>query len=249
MDIRKMWLFSRPIAHRGLHTEGCPENSLAAFKNAIDAGYPIEIDIRPVDDGTVVVFHDERLSRMTGNDGYVCNLSNDELNSLRLSGTEEKIPTFEEVLSYVNGQVPLLIEIKNEAKAGALEKSAIEMLKSYKGDFAVQAFNPYSLEYFKHNAPEMIRGQLSSFYEGSSLSLLKRTVLKKLKMNKVSAPDFVSYHAADLPNKYVTRTNLPVLAWTVRSNTELERVLPHCDNVIFEGFTPVINREPEQNEN
>ncbi|MDR0426938.1 MAG: glycerophosphodiester phosphodiesterase [Clostridiales bacterium] len=242
MDIRKTWLFQTPIAHRGLHDENRPENSLASFENAVANQYPIELDIRPIDDGTVVVFHDDRLSRMTDNDGYVCNLTRAELAVQRLANTEEKIPTFEEVLSVVNGRTPILIEIKNEGKAGLLEKTALEMLKGYPGDFAVQAFNPFALEYFKHNAPEIMRGQLSCFYEGAALSRFKRSLLKKLKLNRVSAPDFISYAGANLPNKYVTRTGLPVLAWTVRSNTEMETVLPYCENIIFEGFIPIINR-------
>ena len=71
MDIFNSWLVETPIAHRGLHNKECPENSLPAFQNAIDAGYPIEIDVQIIADGTVVVFHDESLSRLTDNDGYI----------------------------------------------------------------------------------------------------------------------------------------------------------------------------------
>ena len=149
MDIKKSWLFSRPIAHRGLHGIDAPENSLAAFGKAIEAGFPIEIDVRPIDDGTVVVFHDDKLTRMTDLDGYVCNMTKSDLEKVRLRNSDERIPTFKEVLEFVDGRTPLLIEIKNDSTVGQLERDTLELLSSYKGEYAVQSFNPYSMEFFK----------------------------------------------------------------------------------------------------
>lgn len=245
MDIKKSWLFSRPIAHRGLHGIDAPENSLAAFGKAIDAGFPIEIDVRPIDDGTVVVFHDDKLTRMTDLDGYVCNMTKSDLEKVRLRNSDERIPTFKEVLEFVDGRTPLLIEIKNDSTVGQLERDTLELLSSYKGEYAVQSFNPYSMEFFKKNAPQIPRGQLSCFFDKKDLGFFKRFVLKRLKMNKVSSPDFISYNHANLPNKYVTKTKLPTLAWTVHSNAEMEKCLPYCDNIIFENFIPVIGEKEE----
>ena len=245
MDIKKSWLFSRPIAHRGLHGIDAPENSLAAFGKAIEAGFPIEIDVRPIDDGTVVVFHDDKLTRMTDLDGYVCNMTKSDLEKVRLRNSDERIPTFKEVLEFVDGRTPLLIEIKHDSTVGQLERDTLELLSSYKGEYAVQSFNPYSMEFFKKNAPQIPRGQLSCFFDKKDLGFFKRFVLKRLKMNKVSSPDFISYNHANLPNKYVTKTKLPTLAWTVRSNAEMEKCLPYCDNIIFENFIPVIGEKEE----
>lgn len=238
-------MFSRPIAHRGLHGIDAPENSLAAFGKAIDAGFPIEIDVRPIDDGTVVVFHDDKLTRMTDLDGYVCNMTKSDLEKVRLRNSDERIPTFKEVLEFVDGRTPLLIEIKNDSTVGQLERDTLELLSSYKGEYAVQSFNPYSMEFFKKNAPQIPRGQLSCFFDKKDLGFFKRFVLKRLKMNKVSSPDFISYNHANLPNKYVTKTKLPTLAWTVHSNAEMEKCLPYCDNIIFENFIPVIGEKEE----
>lgn len=238
-------MFSRPIAHRGLHGIDAPENSLAAFGKAIEAGFPIEIDVRPIDDGTVVVFHDDKLTRMTDLDGYVCNMTKSDLEKVRLRNSDERIPTFKEVLEFVDGRTPLLIEIKNDSTVGQLERDTLELLSSYKGEYAVQSFNPYSMEFFKKNAPQIPRGQLSCFFDKKDLGFFKRFVLKRLKMNKVSSPDFISYNHANLPNKYVTKTKLPTLAWTVRSNAEMEKCLPYCDNIIFENFIPVIGEKEE----
>lgn len=242
MEIFNSWLVKDYIAHRGLHNNHLPENSLGAFANAINEGYAIELDVQQIADGTVIVFHDYSLSRMTGKDGYTKNLIKAELGSYTLANTEYSIPTLAEVLELVDGQVPILIEVKNEGKVGSLEKATYDLLKDYNGDFAIQSFNPYSLEWFKNNAPQIWRGQLSSFFKGENLSFGKRFALKRMLLNKkVSCPDFISYNATNLPNLYVNRyKKLPLLAWVVRSQTEYMHVAKHCDNIIFEGFEPKI---------
>lgn len=244
MKTTNSWLFSKPIAHRGLHDAENPENTLAAFKKAKDAGFPIELDLRIIDDGTVIVFHDEKLSRLTGSDGYVTNLVKEKLKDYKVLKTDEYIPTFEEVLELINGQVPLLIEIKNSHKIGTLERKTLEILKGYDGDYAVQSFNPYTVEYFKNCAPHIPRGQLSSFFaEEKSLGILKKFILKRMLLNKISRPDFISYDYRYLPNIYVTKTKLPTLAWTVRSQQEYEAVKMYCNNIIFENFIPQIEEK------
>ncbi len=242
MDLFNSWLVERPIAHRGLHDKTVPENSLTAFARAIEAGHPIELDVQLIADGTVVVFHDDSLSRLTDNDGYLKFLNKEDLKYLSLLDSNEKIPTLEEVLALVNGKVPLLIEIKNEGKVGDLEKKVIDILHNYKGEFAIQAFNPYVLEYFYKHAPEIPRGQLSSYFRDVKLAFFKKFALKRMMLNKkVSHPDFISYEAKRLPNRFTRKyKNIPLLAWTVRSQSEYLKVVKHCDNVIFENFEPMI---------
>lgn len=244
MDIKNSWLFKSPITHRGLHTFEFPENSLIAFKNSIKNCYTIELDVRIIDDGTLIVFHDEKLIRVTKQDGYVTKLKKSDLENIFLisgdgKNTDQHIPTFREVLDFVAGRVPLLIEIKNQGKVGHLESKVIEELRNYNGEFAIQSFNPYTLEYFKNNAPHIIRGQLSCFFDKNELKgAIKRSALKKLKLNKIAKPDFISYRFTDLPNKYVEKTGLPVLAWTIQNNADMEKIIPFCDNIIFENFIP-----------
>ncbi len=236
------WLIEIPIAHRGLHDKQAPENSMSAFKNALDAGYAIELDVRLLSDGTVVVFHDDSLARMTGNDGYIKFLTKSDLERLTLADSQEKIPTFEEVLKLVDGKTPLLIEVKNEGKVGELENKVIKMLSNYKGKFAIQAFNPFVLNYFYKHAPNMLRGQLASFFKGERLPFFQKFALKRLMLcKKVSHPDFISYDHNSLPNRFVRKfKKLPLIAWTVRSQEEYMKVVKHCDNIIFENFEPKI---------
>lgn len=245
-DIFKSWLVEIPIAHRGLHDKNTPENSLAAFSKAIEKGFAIELDVQLLSDDTVVVFHDNSLSRMTGNDGYIKFLNKNDLKVLKLKGTKEHIPTFEEVLNLVDGKTPLLIEIKNSStKVGKLEQKVVDLLKNYNGEYAVQSFNPFSLQYFKNHAPNILRGQLSGSYKGedfNGIPFYQKFFLKRMALNKtISHPNFINYEANALPNRYVKKyKQIPLLAWVVRSKEEYLRVVKHCDNIVFEDFIPEI---------
>ena len=167
-------------------------------------------------------------------------MKKEDLKDIRLAGTDQKIPTLDEFLEFVNGRVPVLIEIKNNNKVGDLESALYSKLKEYKGEYAIQAFNPFVLEWFKNNAPEVIRGQLSGYFKGEQLSFLKKLFLKRMTLNKkVSQPHFISYEASTLPNRFVRKyKTLPLLAWTVRRQAGYMKDIKFCDNIIFEGFEP-----------
>ena len=242
MEIFNSWIVKDYIAHRGLHTKDLPENSLGAFSNAIENCYPIELDVQLIADGNIIVFHDYSLARMTGKDGYTKNLVTSELPSYNLQKTNYTIPTLAQVLELVDGQVPLLIEIKNEGAVGELESKLWEILKNYNGEYAVQSFNPYSLEWFKNNAPQVWRGQLSTFFKKSDLSFFKKFALKRMLLNKkVSCPHFISYDARFLPNFYVKRyKKLPLIAWCITTQSDYMKVIKYCDNIIFENFEPKV---------
>lgn len=238
--LEEMELFKKPIAHRGLWNGELPENSMGAFKNAAEKGYPIELDIRLSLDGQIVVFHDGNLKRMTGSPMNVEDLTYNELKGLKLVGTGYGIPLLREVLEEIDGKVPLLIEIKDSPQNVKLCEAFLKLMEKYKGEFAAQSFNPYILRYLYENCPVMIRGQLATFDYGN-LSKFKAFLLKRLVFNRTAKPHFVSYNAENLPNKYVDgckRKNMAVLAWTVRSQEEYDRLKGYVDNIIFEGFIP-----------
>lgn len=242
-DIFNSWLVEKYIAHRGFYNDKLPENSIGAFKNAIDHDYGIELDVHQIADGTVVCFHDDKLQRMTDKSGYLKNISCKHcLKEYKLNGTKYTIPTLQEVLELVDGKVPILVEIKNTGKVGPLEEAVWELLKNYKGEYAVVSFNPFVLEWFKKNAPEVIRGQGSSYFRGERLSFVTKFVLKRMMLNKkISEPHFITYNTKNLPNRFVNKfKDLPLLAWPVESQKEYNRVVKHCDNIIFEHFEPKI---------
>lgn len=243
MEIFNSWLVNQYIAHRGFHNKELPENSMGAFEKCLEYNYAIECDVHQIEDGTIVCFHDHTLKRMTDKDGYVTQIkSKKDLKNYKLAGTEYTIPTFEELLKKVKGKVPILIEIKNFEKPGSLEKTLLEMLKNYKGEYAIQSFNPYVLGWFEKNAPEITRGQLSSFFKDVKLSFFKKFILKRMMVNKsISKPHFIAYKYDEIPNRYVKKyKKLPLLAWPVPSQQDYMKVAKHCDNIIFENFEPRI---------
>lgn len=248
MNIYDSWLVQQPIAHRGLFTDKIPENSLSAFKNAIKSKLPIELDVTILTDGTVVVFHDEKLARLTGKDGFISNCSYADIAKLTLSGTKEKIPTLKEALEVIDGKVPILIEIKNFGKVGAIEKAVWKALQGYRGEYAIQSFNPYTLEWFKKNAPKIKRGQLSCFFKNKEITGVKRFSLKRMLLNKkISEPNFINYAAEDMPNKYVKKYygKIPVLAYTIESEADESRLENYVDNIVFDKYIPKKLREPQ----
>lgn len=235
------WMRSVPIAHRGLHDEkaGIPENSLAAFAAAVEQGYAIEMDLQMSADGKILVFHDYNLQRMTGFNEKVRNLTWEQLQGLKLSGTSEGIPLFADLLALVGGKVPLLIEIKNEGVVGDLEQAVIDELRKYRGEFAVQSFNPFVMNYFYKHAPEIIRGQLSSNFKKDTLAWWKKFLLRNLLLNFLSKPAFISYEFGALPSWFAHRVRakgLLLLTWTVTNPQDYDQAQKLYDNVIFEGF-------------
>jgi glycerophosphoryl diester phosphodiesterase len=241
--IGRVELIHKPIAHRGFHSgDGTtPENSIASFREAIEANLPFELDVHLLKDGGVVVFHDDDLERMTGMSGQITRLTTHEVRTLRLLESNHRIPLLEEVLEEVNGKVTILIEIKNDPRIESLARAVSERLKCYHGPAAIQAFNPFALKWFYENQAEIPRGQLAGDFRDESMAFYKKFLLQRLMMNRFSKPDFIAYDHRCLPFPAVSKARsrgLPVLGWTVRSTKERDHAMRFCDNIIFEGFNP-----------
>ena len=231
------WLLTKPIAHRGLWGENIVENSLSAYENAVINGYPIEIDLYSSIDGELFSFHDQNLERMTGQGGYIYQKTAKELKTLKLNGSNESIPTFNEVLSVVDGKVPLLIELKDQPDKTYVDK-VVERLKSYKGEFAIQSFNPLYIKRVKKLAPFFLRGILGTKTHSKNLPFIKRQVIKNMLLSFLIKPDFISYSFEDLPLKKCKAKRLPVITWTITNENDYKRIKPYAKNIIFENFIP-----------
>ncbi|PWM71685.1 MAG: glycerophosphodiester phosphodiesterase [Bacillota bacterium] len=231
------WLVRNPIAHRGLWGENIPENSLLAYEKAAQKRYPVEIDVYLTKDGRIVSFHDDKLARMTGAEGLIYEKTYEELKELRLNGSEYTIPLLEEIFSVCEGKSPLLIEIKDQPRGKELTRMLVGILKKYNGEFAVQSFNPLYIREVKKLAPEFIRGILATTDVGVIQSALKRRVVKKMSLNYLIKPDFISYdyNGYPLPERKVRKK--ACLAWTVTSYEIWDKIKPYVDNIIFEGFS------------
>ena len=234
-------------AHRGYHDKPeIPENSIAAFKRAIQYGLPTEIDVHLIADGSLVVFHDEELERETGVKGIIEDYDITNLSKLRLEGTDERIPTFDEVLGLYEGTgLPLLIELKvNRGNYAPLTRAVAERLDSYKGPFAVQSFDPRVLLEIKRIRPHFTRGQLAKDFhkKREGLPFYQIPLLTNMTLNLLTKPDFISYKFRDRSNRSlrrrVDRGGMTEASWTIRSPEALKAAVKAGCIPIFEKIEP-----------
>lgn len=240
-----------PIAHRALHDRaaGRPENSAAAIRAAVDAGYGIEIDIQPSADGVPMVFHDYGLERLTGRPGRIADLTAADLAGTQLLGGTGGVPTLAEVLKIVDGRVPLLVEIKDQdggmgPNVGPLERAVAAVLAGYGGPVAVMSFNPHSVAAMADAAPDIPRGLTTCGWEPEDAA--EDGVRPDLADRLRAIPDydrvgacFISHHHLDLDRPRVAELKAQgaaVLCWTIRTSEEEARARKTAQNVTFEGY-------------
>lgn len=242
-------LLGRPVAHRGFHdiAAGRPENSRAAIRAAIEAGYGIEIDLQLTRDGRAMVFHDYDMGRLTGRSGPIRQISAAEAAGVALlHGDGEGIPTLTAILDLVAGRVPLLIELKDQdggmgPDVGPLEQATAEALSGYQGPAAVMSFNPHSIAAMARFAPDLPRGLVTSAYDPAEwpLSLATCERLRDIPDYDRVGASFISHEVEDLARPRVAELKahgVPVLCWTVRSAEQEAEARRVADNVTFEGY-------------
>lgn len=239
-------------AHRGLHDhKDAPENSLEAFRRAVSAGYGIELDVQLSRDGIPVVFHDETLKRVCGADGKIKDYTYEELQMFRLCGTQEQIPKLAEVLKLVSGRVPLIIEIKYHWKIADTCAAADRLLREYEGLYCIESFHPMVLIWYKKHRPQILRGQLSThFFAANKNSEWYYFLLQHLLTNIVTKPDFIAYDRRykDNISRILCRKLYKALsvAWTTRSQIEMNADKGDFDLMIFENFLPEKSSKPHK---
>ena len=232
-------------AHRGLHSAGVPENSMAAFRAALDHGYGIEFDVHLLRDGNLAIIHDASLKRTAGADVLIEDLTVEDLASYHLEGTEETIPTFRQLLDLYDGKAPLIIELKPErGNHAALTETVCRMLEDYKGVYCLESFDPRCIAWLKKNRPELIRGQLSKNYFGDTNGLKPSTcfMLTHSLSHFIPMPDFTAYKFADRKNlsTWICRKLCRVqgVTWTLKTKEEYDTAVKEGWIPIFENFIP-----------
>lgn len=233
-------------AHRGLHGDGVPENSLEAFRRARDAGYGAELDVHLLADGNLAVIHDALLVRTTGAEGYIEDLTTEQLKFFRLEGTDQTIPTFREVLDLFDGKAPLIVELKAERNNIAqLCQKTCEMLNGYNGVYCLESFDPRCIRWLRKNRPELIRGQLTENYFRSPKSKLPgvlKFILGNQMMNFLTVPDFVAYRFSDRKcfSNFLTEKlwGTQSVTWTLKTKEEYDKAVAENRIPIFEDFKP-----------
>lgn len=233
-------IFNVPIAHRGFHHEKIEENTLAAFRLAIEKGYGIELDVRLTKDGQVVVYHDHDLKRLNGSEVRIDASSLVHLQSFPFLISKQTIPSLEEVLDLVQGKVPILIELKYDAQfTTALADAVLRLLKTYRypNTVALQSFNAHAVRYLTHRPNVAFPiGQLASHRIGEKGTWLN-LLYTKLWIRHWSKPDFIAYDIDGLPLPALTRlrkSGFRVLTWTINTQEKLLKSRLYADQIIFE---------------
>lgn len=232
-------------AHRGLfdNESDAPENSLKAFKKAVESGFGIEMDVQLTKDKKAVVFHDGNLERMCNAKGKVKEFTFEELQQFSLAKSQEKIPLFTDVLKVVDGKVPLIIEYKIDDTNPLVCEIGNEILKDYKGLYCIESFNPFGVNWYKKHRKDIVRGQLSEeFIKNGMERKLLYFVVANLLTNFWTKPDFIAYNAINYKNlsRRICRKlygNFAV-TWTIKSQKQLDEMREHFDIFIFDSFVP-----------
>jgi glycerophosphoryl diester phosphodiesterase len=177
---------------------------------------------------------------MCGRPGKIWQVTGGELAGLGLGGTTERIPLFTEVLSLVDGRVPIIVEIKSSPLRRELCQAVADMLDTYAGRFCVESFDPLIVGWFRRHRPGVLRGQLAG--RGGSGSLWSRMqwfVLRFLLVDVVGRPHFIAYRVSDMDNlsyRLCRRLGALTVGWTVRGGAGWATGASRCDAVIFETW-------------
>ncbi len=244
-DVQNSWLFKVPVAHRGLWDENAPENTKTAFRQAIDLGYAIEIDVQMTLDRELVVVHDENMSRIFGIDKDIRDLNYSDVKDLVPFGKNDKIMTFKEFLAFVDGKTPILIEVK-PAKQKGISQLVVEQLKGYKGEVAIQSFNPFIVNTIYKIAPEYMLGVICSREEWPNIKWIVRKYLQSLLFRFHTKFDFLSIRATDISKYGKKALKYPIISWTIRTKQDLECAEKYAGNIIFEKTVPSLSRFGEK---
>lgn len=241
METLRGWSY----AHRGLHDANRPENSMAAFRAALDAGYGIELDVHLLSDGTLAVIHDYSLERTTGLPGRIEDLTQAQLSQCFLGGTSQTIPTFAQVLELFDGKAPLIVELKvANNNYPQLAQAACALLDRYNGPFCIESFDPRCVRWLMKNRPDLIRGQLNQHYGKGEAPYpwILRFMMSNQMLNFLIRPDFVAYRYKDRRNlgNFVVRKIWGVqgVSWTLKTPEEYAAATKEGWLPIFEQFTP-----------
>lgn len=232
------WMHHGFYAHRGLHTSELPENTIAAFENAVQYHFNIELDVQLTKDNQFVVCHDKNLKRLTNKDINIFDATYDEIKELSINNTKHKIPLLRDVLAVFPKDIKLLIELKKSKRNKEFVHMFMEFMRDYEFTYAVLSFDPRIVNLFKKHYPDTIRGFIRKIkHTKCSILNLFISILPAIKVTK---PDFIMHRYSDLPNQRMNRfvKKKPVLAYTCKSMEDLKEIKETYTNAVFEGFIP-----------
>ena len=252
-------LLKHRYAHRGLHTKPIiPENSMAAFRLALENGFGMEMDLHLTRDGKLAVIHDHSLKRTAGVDLMIEDLTLAEAQQYYLEESQEVIPDFQQLLELVAGRVPLIVELKVGKTSDGVDttaqlcQTAVSMLDAYSAKYSasaptlwcIESFSPAAVKWFRQNRPDVIRGQLAGDinHKEQVITPFQNFLVRQLLINFVSHPDFVAYNYRDRFDGGVRRWKGPLFYYTIKSYEDLKELESRGAAGIFEQFVPPAHR-------
>ena len=211
------------IAHRGIYDNiNIPENSFLAFLLAKKSKIPIELDVRYTKDKKLVVFHDNSLYRMMQINKKVSDCTFDEIKSFSLIKTSYRVPLLSEILSLINGDVLIDIEIKEKNTDICLEIA--DMLDNYKGKFIISSFYPSIINWFKKNKPNYIIGLIMGVDFSSRFSFFDYYKY-----------DFIAVAKGQVKLRKIQKkrkNGTAILTWTIQGDEEISKYQDYSDSFI-----------------
>ncbi|MBR0425925.1 MAG: glycerophosphodiester phosphodiesterase [Clostridia bacterium] len=234
-------------AHRGLYEkdQSVPENTLRAFERAVEHGYGVELDVQLSKDGAVVVFHDDFVDRETTYSGRVDSFTLEELQAMSLFGTHGdklNIPLFTDVMQVLDGKSPTIVELKSTDQYVELCEKTLAILRTCTGPYCVESFDPRIVYWFRKNAPDLMRGQLSESYKGwrATTSPLKAFAMSHFWTNLLTRPNFLAYGSMKQPLalRLVRWQKAFLVYWTEEPDSDRDTLEQRYDCIIFEHFYP-----------
>lgn len=145
------------IVNRGIYdNQIIYENTLDSFREAIKNKYSILFSVSITKDNVIIAYHDDNLTRLMNLKDKITEITYEELNYL----CPYHVPTLEESLNLIKGEVSIVIDIRNTTKKYYLEKELSRQLDNYSGNFALLSRSAKVIRWFNNNKPNYIIGEI-----------------------------------------------------------------------------------------
>jgi glycerophosphoryl diester phosphodiesterase len=228
------------FAHAG-GKKTLPENTLKAFRNAIELGADfIEFDLRLSKDNEIVIFHDPDTYDITSVPGLIKDSTLKELKMLNV-GDGEKIPTFREVVELADHKINLLLHIA----AANMEAQIVSLLREYDYiDTTIASCMVYKYLFNLRDIEPKLK--LAVIEDLRSEEIPNWITRKKLIDNAANSKVYAinpEHHLVDAQFvTYAHQRNIKVFPWTVNVKDEMESLIHHGVDGIITDDVPLINK-------
>lgn len=216
------FLKSSIIAHRGIYNNiTIYENTMESIMYAVKNNLIVEIDVRLTSDNVLIVFHDEDAGRLIKLKDNINTLTYEDLEYL----SPYHIPTLKEVLDSINSKVPVIIEVKEDNKV--IRNKLIEILKDYKGNFAIQSFIYDAVKFYKKK----------KFIVGLLVGKTKNRSLLTQEINV----DFINikYDTIDRVEANKLKEKYFLIGYTVNKKEDVDVYIKVFNNLIIDNIEEV----------